>query len=117
MTKILLAEDDETMVSLLETLLEMEGFEVTSMDVAEKDILSLVRRESPNLLLLDVNLPHENGLDIVAALRKDAELKDMRVVMTSGMSLKDECLKAGANAFLLKPYMPDDLIETITKHA
>ncbi|OQY29191.1 MAG: hypothetical protein B6I38_08500 [Anaerolineaceae bacterium 4572_5.1] len=117
MTKILLAEDDETMVSLLKTLLGLEGFDVASMDIAEKDLLSLVRHENPKVLLLDVHLPRENGMDILRALREDDELKNTRVVMTSGMNLKDECLASGADAFLLKPYMPDDLIKILRQYS
>ena len=113
MTKILLAEDDETMVSLLKTLLVMEGYEVASLDITERDVLSAVRREEPNLILLDVNLPFINGIDFMKTLRKDEELKKTYVIMSSGMNLKQECLDSGANDFLLKPYMPDDLIAAI----
>jgi len=113
----MLAEDDETMVSLLSTLLAMEGFQVVSMDAAEQDVLTAVRSEAPDVLLLDVHLPYENGLDVVSALRQDDELKNTRVVMSSGMSLKDECLSKGADEFLLKPYMPDDLIEILKQLA
>ena len=116
MTNILLAEDDETMVSLLKTLLTLEGFDVASVDTAEKNLLSRVRNRTPKVLLLDVHLPHENGVDILRALRKDGELADTRVVMTSGMNLKDECIASGADAFLLKPYMPDDLIQILRQY-
>jgi len=93
MPKILLAEDDRTMVSLLTTLLKMEGFEVVVLDI-HSDVPSAVAKESPDALLMDVHLGGQNGMDIVQMVRKNPE----------------ECLKRGANHFLLKPFMPDDLI-------
>jgi len=107
--KVLLAEDDVTMVSLLKTLLKMEGFQVSALD-ADADVLAAVRREHPDIVLLDVHLSHQSGLEILAAIRKTKETKNIPVVMTSGADVKEDCIRLGANAFLLKPYMPDDLI-------
>lgn len=112
----MLAEDDTTMVSLLKTLLKMEGFEVVALH-ADADVLEAVKREKPDLLLLDVYLSHkQSGLDILDQLRHSKDTHAVRVVMTSGLNVKDECLRRGANDFLLKPYMPDDLIGTLHKH-
>ena len=116
MKKVFLAEDDPTMVRLLETLLKLEGFEVVSIDLADGDLLSSLRENVPQALVLDVNLPNENGLDVVRKMRQDDLFKDTCVVMASGMSLRDECLASGANDFLLKPYMPDDLIVILRKY-
>lgn len=117
MTKIFLAEDDQTMVTLLNTLLKLEGFEVVSIDVAKEDLLPFLRKDVPQVLLLDVNLPRQNGMEIVREMRKDDLFKDTRVVMASGMSLKEQCLASGADAFLLKPYMPNDLIQILRKYS
>ncbi|MBE0669556.1 MAG: response regulator [Anaerolineales bacterium] len=111
--KILLAEDDITMVSLLKTLLKMEGFEVVALQ-ADADVPAAVRKERPDVLLLDVHLSRQSGLEILDVLRSSSDIKDVRVVMSSGASLKEECISRGANGFLLKPFMPDDLI-TILK--
>lgn len=115
MTKILLAEDDMTMVSLLKTLLKMEGFQVVALD-ADEDIPSAVRREQPDVLLLDVHLSGQNGLEILDTLRKNRELASLRVVMTSGLNLKEDCLARGADDFLLKPYMPDELVRVLKRN-
>jgi CheY-like chemotaxis protein len=109
MPKILLAEDDSTMVSLLKTLLNMEGFEVVALP-AEADVPQAVRIERPDVVLLDVHLSRQNGLDILDAIRASGDIRDVRVVMSSGANVKEECLQRGADGFLLKPYMPDDLI-------
>ncbi len=110
--KIMLAEDDITMVSLLKTLLKMEGFDVVAMQ-PDDDIPAAVRRENPDILLLDVHLSGQNGLDILDALRHSEDTAGARVVMSSGADVKEECLRRGANGFLMKPYMPDDLIMTL----
>ncbi len=115
MAKVMLAEDDLTMVSLLNTLLKMEGYEVVVID-AEADVLKTVQRDRPDLLLLDVHLSGRNGLDLLDAVRNSRPPVRVRVIMTSGMNLKEECLKRGADDFLLKPYMPDDLISMLKKH-
>ncbi|MBL8100083.1 MAG: response regulator [Anaerolineales bacterium] len=110
--KILLAEDDVTMVSLLKTLLKMEGFEVVAVH-ADADVVEEVKKEKPVVLLLDFHLGAQNGLDVLDEIRNQDETRDVRVIMSSGASVKEECMNRGANGFLLKPYMPDDLISLL----
>ena len=112
MPKVMLAEDDPTMLSLLSTLLKMEGFETTTLGV-EEDVVDAMCRDAPDIVLLDVNLTQGNGIDFLRRIRRSDCLKNVVVIMSSGMPLENECLNAGANAFLLKPYMPDMLISVI----
>jgi DNA-binding response OmpR family regulator len=116
MHRILLIEDDTTMLGLLQTLLQMEGFEVIQSNEDELEaIVSEIRREKPTLALIDVNLRHISGLDILRQIRQDAELNKICVLMSSGMDVGDKCLAEGADGFILKPYMPDELIKKIHK--
>jgi CheY-like chemotaxis protein len=115
MPKIMLAEDDPTMITLLETLLGMEGYQVVSLGLYD-DVLESVRNDRPDVLLLDVHLSNANGLDVLTQLKSDDETKDLSVVMTSGLNVEDECINNGANGFLLKPYMPDDLLEVLKRN-
>ena len=112
MAKILLAEDDATMISLLKTLLKMEGFDVLALE-ANSDVPAVVQREKPEALFMDVHLGEQSGMEILEAIRKNKDLSDVRIVMTSGLNVKDECLRRGANAFLMKPFMPDDLLNLL----
>jgi len=112
MPKVLLAEDDHTMVSLLTTLLKMEGLQVVALDAAA-DIPVAVKTEKPDFILMDVNIGKQNGMDVVQELRKDPENTNIRIIMASGYNLKEECLQRGANHFLLKPFMPDDLLKLL----
>lgn len=115
MAKILLAEDDETMVGLLTTLLRMDGFEVKAVD-ADEDIAAVVQRDCPDVLVLDVHLSGQNGLDVVESIRKADRNHRIRVVMISGLNVKEESLRRGADAFLLKPFMPDDLMRVLHRN-
>ncbi|MFH2103148.1 MAG: response regulator [Chloroflexota bacterium] len=110
MIKILLAEDDFIMVSLLKTLFGMEGFEVATLLDKTGDVLENIRSEMPDVMLLDYYLGSSSGIDLLKKIRKIPDLKNIKIVMTSGIDKTDECLKAGADDFVLKPYMPDDLI-------
>jgi DNA-binding response OmpR family regulator len=115
MPKVMLIEDDATMNSLLSMLLQMEGFEVAQLEDEDnlEDILEVVRLADPALALIDIHLKQLSGLELLHAIRQTAELDSMRVLMSSGMDFRDECLQAGADNFVLKPYMPDDLVDTI----
>ena len=113
MKKVLLADDDYTMVSLLKTLLNMEGYQVATLLDKPGDILENIRVIKPDILLLDVYLGDRNGLDLVHQIRQTPDLKNIRIVMVSGIDKTEECLAAGADKFLLKPYMPNELFDIL----
>ena len=114
-SRIMLVEDDSTMLSLLGTLLNFEGFDVVQVDKVDtlNEIVSKVRSERPELILLDVNLRKLDGFEVLAIIRDDMDLRSIRVLMSSGMDFTDRCAQEGADGFILKPYMPEDLIDRI----
>ena len=110
--KVFVIDDDPTMVTLLHTLLELEGYQVaTAEDWA--DIAGAAMKANPDVLLMDYFLPGTDGSKVLVALRSTPGYEHISIIMTSGMDREDECLEAGADAFLLKPYSPDHLLETI----
>jgi DNA-binding response OmpR family regulator len=115
--KILLLEDDLSMQNLLKTFLRFEGFEVIILKRQEscEQVLEAIQQEQPAAVLMDVNLPKLDGFDVLKAIRAHPELKNTPVVMSSGMDFGERCLMEGANGFMLKPYMPDDLVTAIHK--
>ncbi len=115
MPKVALIEDDAVMLSLLQTLLEYEGFETVQLDGMGKvdDIVDILRQARPDLILMDVHLRQINGLDLLRELRKDPSLQAVKVLISSGMELGSESSIEGADGFILKPYMPDDLVARI----
>lgn len=120
MIKVLLVEDDPIMVDLLGTLLQIEGFEVAS--VKEHDeTLAVIRQEIPDIVLMDVHLRSEtgqdvSGFDLLQQIRADEQFGDLKVIMSSGIDMREEALQFNADAFILKPYMPATLINLIKEN-
>jgi DNA-binding response OmpR family regulator len=115
MAKILLAEDDETMVGLLTTLLRMDGYDVQAID-ADEDVAAVVKRDCPDVLVLDVHLAGQNGLDVLESIRRADRAHRVRVIMISGLNVRDESMRHGADGFLLKPFTPDDLTKVLRQN-
>ena len=114
-TKVAIVEDDATMLSLLQTLMEYEGFEVLNVDLGKNIdlVVDALRREMPDLLLLDVFLDQYDGFELLRELRGDHVFDSTRILVSSGRELSRECAQEGADGFILKPYMPEDLIKNI----
>jgi CheY-like chemotaxis protein len=115
MPKVMIVDDDRTMVSLLRILLELDGFEVVNVALGGQ-MISKVRSENPDLILMDVFLSDTDGKEVLVELRNTPDLANAKVVMTSGMDLADQCIDAGADAFLLKPYTPEQLMNVIQEN-
>jgi len=117
MATILLIEDNTTIITLLKTLLELEGYRVMGAN-GKNNIYHTLRQESPDLVLLDIHLRANDGTEIsgyeiLEYIRCNPELKNTRVVMVSGIDLHEQALKAGADGFILKPYIPNELMSSI----
>lgn len=108
----MIIEDDPTMIDLLSTLLEMEGFQPVKVQQFDA-VLAEIKRNKPDVVVMDVHLRDQNGLKILEALRADRSIKPVRVIMSSGMDWQRESLQSGADDFIMKPYMPEELIEKI----
>ena len=103
------------MLSLLHTLLKYEGFDVMQIDNFDdpNDVLKSIQEGTPDLVILDVHLSQFNGFDMLRLIRENEELRNTRVLMSSGMDFSERCSIEGADGFILKPYMPEDLIKLI----
>jgi CheY-like chemotaxis protein len=108
MARIFVVDDDRTMVGLLQTLLQLEGHQVEA-EGPQDDMLERLHQARPDVILMDVILTQADGIAILRDLRNDPSLAGVPVIMTSGLDLERECLAAGANSFLLKPYDPSEL--------
>lgn len=115
MSKLLIIDDDPNMANLLKTLLELDGYHVISTR-EWTGIVDFAAQEQPDLILMDCILPDIDGVDILKSIRSEESTSAIKVVMTSGINMTEECMSAGADAFLLKPYNPDVLTQTIKDH-
>jgi len=109
MARVLVVEDDVQMSGLLARLLEMEGYECVVVP-ADADIPASVSRLAPDAVLLDVFLGDQSGLAALETLRSGATTRGLPVVMMSGRDVELECVERGAFAFLLKPFVPAELL-------
>ena len=114
MLKIMIVEDDPSTVSLLTTLLNLEGYVVkTPKDHNPQGLISSILDDQPQIVLIDVNLSSGNGLDLVRLIRSEPKAQNICILTTSGLNLKKESLQIGADNFIQKPFMPDELIKLI----
>jgi DNA-binding NarL/FixJ family response regulator len=108
---VLIADDHRLMVEGTKQALERAGdFEVVGEAVNGVQVLPLVRRLKPDLVLLDLRMPQMDGLTCLAKIRK--EFPDMKVAILSvsqDPELIQTALKRGANAYIVKTINPDDL--------
>lgn len=116
MKKVLLVEDDITTRDLLQTLLKLEGFNpVSYQENHEKNILDTIQSETPDIVIVDVHLKYANGLDVLRQIRQTKMFESTQIILTSGLDYSEQCYKLGANGFLQKPYMPDELLKLLKK--
>ena len=102
--RILIVEDDESLVDGLVMNLEMEGYSV-SVALDGREAVEAIRREKPDLVLLDVMLPELNGFEVLSALRRDNP--ELPVVMLSARDQPDDIvigLDLGADDYVTKPF-------------
>ena len=103
-------EDDRTTVKLLQTLLELDGFEVVMARRGE-DALKLTREQSPDLMLIDYHLSDMAGVEVVTRLRAEQQFAKLPIVMTSGLDLQEERGR-WREPLLAKPFEPGRLSES-----
>lgn len=109
---VVLAEDDPLQAELLRRYLESEQYRVT-VATDGREVLEAVRREHPELLILDVMLPRVDGLDVCRILRAES---DIPILMLTARSSEDDILLGldlGADDYVTKPYSPRQLMARV----
>ncbi len=107
----MLVEDDESILRLLKTLLEIEGFEVSASDGDLKSFPELFMQFKPDFIILDYHLKKSTGIDVLRLFKGDLKIHRPFILVTSGEDQRERCQQEGADGFLLKPYMPGDMID------
>lgn len=114
MATVMIVDDDRSTVTLLKTLLELDGFEVV-ISPRGSTVLEKARAEHPDLFMIDYNLSDMIGTAVVETLRADPQFATTPIIIASGMNVETEAKKAGATLFLVKPLEPGDLATTFNK--
>lgn len=114
--KIILAVDDEPNILMsIEFILDMEGYEVHTARDGE-EALEAAERIRPDLILLDVNMPRNDGYEVCRILRMRENMAKTKIVMLTakGQALeKKKGLEVGADEYVTKPFSADELLQTI----
>lgn len=102
---ILFADDDPDTCEMMKTLLGFQGYEVvTARD--GREAIRIARQKSPQLILLDLELPKLNGISVAKSLKRDWRFKSTPIIMVSGhnpATFRQRALDAGCDEYLLKP--------------
>jgi DNA-binding response OmpR family regulator len=113
--RILLVEDDARIVNFMQRGLEAEGM---TLDVvsAKTPALYLAESHHYNSIILDIYLGDDDGLDVCRTLRqRSIDTPILLMTAKDSMELREASVKAGANAYLPKPFSFDDLLRTLEK--
>ncbi len=112
--RVLLIDDHTLFRSGLETLLERHGIEVAAAVGDGREGLEQAKALDPEIILLDMRMPDMNGLEVLNALRRE-ELTMPIVMLTTSNEEEDlvECLRNGAQGYLLKDMEPTELVEAL----
>lgn len=112
---ILLIEDEEDIAALIKLQAEMSGYKL-HVEVDGLNGLLAVKREKPDLVILDLMLPGQSGLDVCRKMKNDDELKDIPVIMISAKSEEIDVvlgLELGADDYVTKPFSPKVLFSRV----
>jgi two-component system phosphate regulon response regulator PhoB len=114
--RILIVEDHPTMREAMRLVLEGEGY---SIDEAADGTgaLEKVRRELPDLVFLDMNIPGSSGADVLAAIKADPATAGVRVIIVTadGEEGRERALASGADDYFTKPFSPIALLTTVER--
>lgn len=110
--KILIIDDDPIIVKYLTALLEDNGY-ATCSAATGVEALDVVKSEKPDLITLDLEMPEEWGPHFYRRMTKDPDLKDIPVIVVSGMAGRHAIKKAVA--YISKPFDPDKLLMTVQR--
>jgi CheY-like chemotaxis protein len=117
MARVLVVDDEPDVLLLCRLNLEQHGHEVFEAANGE-EALRVVRERRPDLIVLDLMLPGVDGYGVLEALRSEGWTPGVKVLVLSAKSLqadRDRSRQLGAEAFLTKPFLPDDLCRTVDR--
>lgn len=117
MSKKILIADDEPHIRLLleQTLEELEDQGVELLTACNgQEALDLIKAEQPQLVFLDVMMPHMNGFDVCNAVKHDLALHNVRIIILTAKGQefdKQKGSEVGADLYMTKPFDPDEVME------
>lgn len=114
MKKILIIEDNEDNIFLFRTLLSLRNYVLYEAKTGLEGF-DLAKKELPDLILMDIQLPDINGLDVTRKIRESlgTEIKIIAVTSYAMTGDREKCLDAGCNGYIEKPINPNTFLQQL----
>ena len=116
--QILIVDDNLTNLKLVAYLMRSKGYEVTTAVDADS-ALEAIRATKPEVILMDLQLPGIDGLELTRRLKKDPATRDIKIIAVTAYAMKgdqDKAMAAGCDDYVTKPIDTRTLPETIARH-
>ena len=116
---VLIVDDSSSMRQMVRFTLEEEGYTVEEA-VDGQDAAGKISGVAPELVITDINMPNMDGIGLIKEIRANSQFKFVPIIVLtteSEQAKQDEGKSAGATAWLVKPFTPEKLIETVKKVA
>lgn len=114
--KVMIVDDEESLVELVKVLLEKEGYEVITA-YSGKECLEKLKRVRPDLILLDLMMPEMSGREVLERIRENPETKDLKVAFLTVVHLseigKKVCEKLEVSDYITKPFDNKELVRRV----
>jgi DNA-binding response OmpR family regulator len=113
--RILIIDDDQRFMTMVQSMLQEEGYDIVSCSNAREGIEKLGQFD-PDVLLLDWQMPDITGIDVINTIRKEQKYNDLYIIMLSGRIMTDNivtAIKAGAEDYVIKPFSPEELMARV----
>jgi len=114
--KVLVVDDIPVNIILLKTMLSRLNVAVFTAKNGQ-EALEIINESKPNLVLLDVQMPVIDGLEVLRRVKSNPETKDLCIIMVSAFTTSDDIQKAmqlGASAYITKPIILDEFLASVT---
>ena len=110
--KIMIIDDDQSMLFLSKAIIASAGFEVITEADSTRAYLT-VKAQKPDLILMDLVMPEINGIELAKQIEEDAELKNVHIFAITGTPVLNEHNEKFFEKVILKPYHMEDLLKEI----
>ena len=115
---VLIVEDNELNMKLFHDLLEAKGYNILQTRDG-MEALKIARAETPDLILMDIQLPEVSGLEVTKWIKEDDNLKSIPIIAVTAFAMKgdeEKIREGGCSDYIAKPISVNSFLETVEKY-